>query len=448
MRNILIILLLGILTAGIFASFGLASLGPDASQYDKLGYNLASGHGFSQSEGAPYTPSMYREPAYPLFLAIIYKIFGHNTLFAVLVQILLHALTAVIAYLIARHIFSERIALLSGTMVAIFPTLANTASYILSETLFTFELCLGVLLLLRALKRQTVSSFAICGLVFGLLTLTKTVVVLLPVAILAVAFLLRLIKGLDIKRFTICCVCLAIVYGAVVSVWMLRNKVVFNTFSMASRGGMVIWSRAEKIDDSPREILATITCSFSEYLGKKMFPDIITKSNRYFFKDLEREMALEAQYARQGMSPGQIDKKMAGEAFQKISKHPFKYLGYTFIEGLKMTAFTYTPLLNEEKVSNYFSRIHKGDLLLALLKGASRSIAYALLLLVLIGMIRNLSAWDRWMVLAVVVLYINLMYSLLDAIGRYAVPLIPLYCVMAASVFFGDRALGEKEGGS
>lgn len=438
MRNIISISIAGLLIGGIFAIFCPPVMGPDATQYDRLGYNLASGRGFSLSEAAPYIQSMYREPVYPFFLAAIYKTFGHKPVFAVFAQILLHAATAIISYLIARRIFSEKAAFLSGMIVAIFPTLANTASYILSETLFTFELCLCVLLLLKALKRQTVSSFAIAGVAFGFLTLTKTVVIFLPFIVLATVFLSRLLRRSEIKRFTAYCICFAVLYAGVISVWPVRNKIVFNTFSMASRGGMVIWSRAEKIDDSAREILATVTCSFSEYLGKKMFPDIITKSNRYFFKDLEREMALEAECARQGMSPGEIDRKMAKEAFQKIAKHPFKYLGYTFIEGIKMTAFTYTPFLNEEGARNYFSKLRYGEVILAFVKGVSRSIAYILLLLVLIAMIKNLKIWDRWMILAIVMTYINLIYSLLDAIGRYAVPLIPLYCIMVAAAFFPE----------
>jgi len=444
MRNILGILSIGLLIAGTFAMFGSPIIGADAAQYDRIGYNVAAGHGFSQSENAPYLPSMHREPAYPLFLAIIYKTFGHNPAFAIFVQILLHAVTAVIAYLIARHIFSEKSAFLSGVMVAVFPTLANTASCIVSETLFTFELCLGVLLLLRAIERRTVSYFVMCVVVFGLLALTKMIALLLPFVILAVVLLFRLLKGLEIKRLIACCICFIAVYTGVVSVWPIRNKIVFDTFLMASRGGQVIWSRAEKIDDSAREIAATITCSFSEYLGKKLFPDIVVKSNRYLFKDLDREMALEAEYARQGMSPGDIDNKMTIEAFQKISFHPFKYAGYTFIEGFKMTAFSYIPFLNEEKVKGYFSKIRNGELALALIKGVSRSIAYILLLLVFIAMIKNFRIWDRWIILASVIIYINLMYSLLDAIGRYAVPLIPLYCILAASVFF-DNYTGENE---
>lgn len=440
MRNILIIFILGVSLAWAFAAFSSPISGPDMVQYDQLGLNLADGHGFSMSAEAPYAPTMYREPLYPIFLAFIYKVFGHHTAIVVFVQILLHALTAVMAYLIAEHIFSKKTALISGLLVAVFPTLANMASYILCETLFTFELCLGILVLLVSLRRQAVPYFALGGIIFGCLTLTRTIVIFLPFIALAATVIMYLLKGKGVRRIIICCISFIIVYMAVVSIWPVRNKIVFNTFSMAGRGGMVIWSRAEKLDDSPREILATATCSFSEYLGKKVFPDIIKgKSNRYFFKDLEREMALEVEYAKAGVPPGDIDKLMAGEAFQKIALHPVKYVSYTFIEWLKMTAFTYIPFLNEEKVNVYFSKVRNGDLILALVKGTARSIAYILLMLVLIAMIKNIKIWDRWIIPAIVIIYINLMYSLLDAIGRYAVPLIPLYCILAASVFFNDH---------
>lgn len=427
---------LAVVAAGAFALLSSPISGPDMVQYDTLGLNLAHSRGFSLSVVAPYVPTMYREPLYPLCLSVIYRLSGHRVGAAIFIQMLFHAATAVLAYLIACRIFPGKAALLAGVLVAVFPTLANMASYLLSETFFTFELCLCILLLSLALERQSVASFCVCGIAFGCLTLTRTIVIFLPVVILSIVFLCRVFRRAGMKRFAIGCVCFAVMYAGVVSVWPIRNKMVFDAFSMAGRGGMVLWSRAEKIDDSPREIIATVVCSFSEYLGNKLFPDIVVKSNRYFFKDLEREMAMEVEYARQGMPPGEIDKKMAGEAFRKIAAHPFRYAGYTAVEGLKMTAFSYIPLLNEGRLEARFSVMPRGGLLLALAKGASRLIAYILLALVLTGAVRHARLWGRWGVLAVVILYVNVMYSLLDAIGRYAVPLIPLYCIIAAAAFF------------
>ena len=127
----------------------------DATIYDILGLNLARGNGFSLTPIAfSFTPTSYRAPAYPFFLAGIYKVFGHSYTLVYLLQTLLFSLTCLFVYFSARNIFDEKIARYSALFTALCPTLANYSTYILTETLFTFLLCFEAWILTKILIQK------------------------------------------------------------------------------------------------------------------------------------------------------------------------------------------------------------------------------------------------------------------------------------------------------
>jgi 4-amino-4-deoxy-L-arabinose transferase-like glycosyltransferase len=437
LRHIIFVVILGLAASGIFVCFFPSpTSSPDAAQYDRIAYNLASGNGYSLSEQAPFVRTMFREPAYPVFLAIIYRIAGHVPTAALIVQMALHAATAVLAYLIAKDAFGERCAFFSAIAVSVFPTLANTAAYLLSETFFTFILCLGLWLYIVAMKSGRLALFILSGAIFGLSALTKAALIFLPAVLISAAILLMLAKRSVIKARPLNLIVFFAAFCILVSIWMVRNVELFNTPSLALRGGEALWSRAQKIDDPSRVVAATACFSISEFLGKSLFPDVTARPERFLFKDFDKAVERRARYVAEGFTDQQIDGIFIKEASGKILKDPLKYVLYTPVEAIKMTAFTYLPFLNEKAVAGRFDSLSNGRFLLAAARGASRLAAYPILALFFVSIVRHLRDWDSWMFLFAITLYFNLMYSLLDAIGRYAVPLIPIYCIMAVSAFF------------
>lgn len=444
-RTIVVIFILGLIVPGVFALFfSYPVSGPDSVQYDRLGINLSQGHGFSLEDSSPFTRTMFREPGYPVFLAFIYTIFGHKIWVAVFIQIVLHALTAVITYLTAKEIFSERIAAVSGVVVALFPTLANMAGYILSETFFTFLLSLAMYIFLKCIKIEKLSWFMILGVIMGAAILTKVVTLFLPIALAGMILLIFMDKHKKLfKIIAYLAIFITITYS-ITAFWLVRNKNNFNVVALTLRGGEALWSRAEKLDDSPRELAATALYSVSEALGHKIFPDVTDKPERYLFKDFDRAEELRRQHKKDGLTDIQVENIFKTEAIDKIKARPLAYIGYTFIEGIKMTAFTYIPFLNESKVQKSFKGLRGGSIILSAVKGADRLIAYILILGFFIAIMRNWPLADRWWPLALVVIYFNVIYSMLDAIGRYAIPLIPFYCIFFFSIFGKGNSRCQK----
>src|SRR5713101_8680620 len=83
MRNGKWLVFLGLLiVAGIFR-IAVAHHWPndapdDSKTYARIARNLLEQHSYSDAEAPPYEPTLIRLPGYPLFLAAVYKVFGHG----------------------------------------------------------------------------------------------------------------------------------------------------------------------------------------------------------------------------------------------------------------------------------------------------------------------------------------------------------------------------------
>lgn len=435
-HKVIAIAVLAIVASGVFGVlFSYPISGPDSVQYDIIAQNLAAGRGFSLSTTAPFVPTMFREPVYPFFLAAIYRIFGHHIQAVLFIQMIIHSLTAILVYLLAKEAFSDRVALYSAVVVAVFPTLANLSACILSETLFTLMLCCAVYVFHLGLKTEKPLLYFLAGLLCGMLSLTKAVALFLPLFLIAAALCVTVAKRRLNAKLIFNILSFIMAFILLISLWSVRNKKLFDTYSLTVRSGEALWSRAAKLDDPPEKVLANACYNFSEFLGNKFFPDGTLRPERYLYRDLEKANALRIEHIREGCSEQQADDMLKRDAIARISNHPMKYLSYTFVEAIKMTAFTYLPLLNEPRVNDYFQGIKGGNITLIALKGMMRLMAPVLLFLFLLGLVKNFATWDRWILIFMTVTYFNVICSLLDAVGRFGVPLIPFYCIIAVAGF-------------
>jgi hypothetical protein len=113
---------------------------PDATGYHELAAALLQGR----------FPSLFRTPGYPLFLALTGATSSDFVLLALLTQILLDALTAVLLVALAQRLFqSEAAALLTGLFYAFCPVMAGLCGYIISEPLAIFLVVAALFLLLH-----------------------------------------------------------------------------------------------------------------------------------------------------------------------------------------------------------------------------------------------------------------------------------------------------------
>ena len=154
----------------------------DARQYVSYALNLAYHGTFSSAPAgsALFPPDSYRDPGYPLLLALWMRLYGPGPewLRAVLMcQAMLGALTVALAMQLGRSWLERGWCVAAGVALAIWPQAIAISGVLLSETLTGF-LCVAALLASqRALARNSMVFAFAAGLGFGLAGLTNAVLI-------------------------------------------------------------------------------------------------------------------------------------------------------------------------------------------------------------------------------------------------------------------------------
>jgi len=207
--------------AQVFQPANVINARADAVEYYDYALNLSRYATFSKAPPSEEPPSSdsFRDPGYPVLLAAWMKIYGKwNSWYAavLLSQALLSSLTVVLMVALARHWMPGIWLALAGLLMSIWPHSVAMSSYLLSETLFGFLAALGIFLLRISLERGSTRWAAISGIGFSLAALTNAI--LIPFSPMLAAYLLARKKA---SRKL--CAALAIAAIAVIGPWMLRN---------------------------------------------------------------------------------------------------------------------------------------------------------------------------------------------------------------------------------
>ncbi|MDO8493082.1 MAG: glycosyltransferase family 39 protein [bacterium] len=219
-RTLLWILLTSFLMSFTYSLYYQIDPAVDARAYDNIARNIINGNGYRESVEL----SLDRDfsiarvgPLYEYFLAGVYAIFGHNYYIVWFLQALLHALTALLVYLIALKVFAdsdkrEKIALWSAVIVGLHPDLIEISAMLMTETLYLFLFSL----LLYIFFADT--SVALLGLVSGFAVMARPPVLFcLPVIFF---YLYRKKTFKEILLFSV-------ILAAVFIPWTARNYIVY-----------------------------------------------------------------------------------------------------------------------------------------------------------------------------------------------------------------------------
>lgn len=220
--KVLVVIFLIALTVRIIYTvffFGLDVLDPDSYHYDSYAMNLIRNKVYVDNDGN-YS---FRAPGYPFFLAGIYCIFGHSYPVVKIIQVIMSAFICVIIYLIAFEISGRKIATISSFFSCFYYGLFEMPAHILSETSFTFLLCISILLFLKIDRKP---SYKVLGAIFlGLATLTRPITLMFPF-FLCVWLLLKY----QLKDATKNILLIVIPFILTISPWTIRNYFVHRDF--------------------------------------------------------------------------------------------------------------------------------------------------------------------------------------------------------------------------
>ena len=145
----------------------------DGIIYAQIARNLLERHVYSHAAEPPYDPSLIRLPGYPLFLAGVYSVFGHQNNHAVrLVQAVIDTLTCVLAGFIGfawepNEELKRRTGLAAFCLTALCPFVAIYVATILTETISTFMALALTLLATLAFQATTTRGRIVLWLATG-----------------------------------------------------------------------------------------------------------------------------------------------------------------------------------------------------------------------------------------------------------------------------------------
>ena len=202
----------------------------DAGWYLNRALSIARGDGYSERG----LPTAYWPIGYPGFLGALFAVFGASQRVGQLANVALGAGSFLLMLELVRYLFrDERVARLAALLFTLYPNQLAYTPFLLTEIYFTFLVLLGSALFLLS---RSVWPIIASGVVFGVATLTKPQVILLPLAWGVLGMwshrLERSVKPELLK--------VALVYALIavtIIPWTLRNISVFGVLVPISTNG-------------------------------------------------------------------------------------------------------------------------------------------------------------------------------------------------------------------
>lgn len=235
-QGVIIIILLSFLLSLSYSFYFQIRPAVDAAAYDTIATNLAEGRGYRENPELNIKDDyaiMRVGPLYELFLAVIYKIFGHHYELVWVAQAAIHAASVLLVYLICLSVFREqgykkKAALWAAAIFGFYPDLIEISAMLMSETFYLFLFCLMLYLFFRSFNRDSAISVLLLGLATGLVILTRP-----PILFLIPIVIVYLYHRRKIRFIILFCSALFLVLLP----WTVRNYTVYHKIMPLSIAG-------------------------------------------------------------------------------------------------------------------------------------------------------------------------------------------------------------------
>ncbi|HOW89695.1 MAG TPA: glycosyltransferase family 39 protein, partial [Elusimicrobiales bacterium] len=357
----------------------------DAMSFDSLAWNLAE-NGRYGIDG----PTAVRPPAYPFFLAGVYRLAGHDYGAARAAQALLGVLLVWMLMRIAGRLSEKPVVpVFAGAAAAFYPFFIYYDNQLLSDSFLTFSMTLSLLAFIRWKERPLSWGRAIlCGLAFALTALVKTP--MLPWALwilLAEAVLSREADARGPRLRRVLAVGLAL--SLPLALWAARNRRSVGSFSLDNHGGFTLVSTIIYHQQTKAGVFGDSVRNDPFFLEAAELPE--TERERYYY----------------------------GAARRFISEHPGRYIRECAVRFKDLWRF--------------YPRTDVG-----FREGTSRLVVVSLLtepFLVLCGLFSLfflLPARRLMYPAPLAVLWLTLLHTLITGQMRYRLPLMPFLILGAA----------------
>ncbi len=198
----------------------------------RIGEAIASGRGFSDAFGTPTGPTAWEPPLYPYLIAGVFHIFGiysRSSAFVLLsINSVFSALTCIPIFLIARRMFSEKVAIGAAWTWALLPYVMFWCTRWVWETSLSALLLAVIFWLAFSMEdREGLTPWLEFGLLWGIAALNSTVLV----AFLPASGLWAWYRRAKRHKPSFAGIVLAsLIFIACITPWTVRNYRTFGKF--------------------------------------------------------------------------------------------------------------------------------------------------------------------------------------------------------------------------
>ena len=267
----------------------LHGLAVDDEKYESFALQILEGN-------LTHKDSIYLNPLYPFFLALIYFIFGHSNLTVVFIQGIIDSISCILIYYIASMLFNKRVGIIAAFIYACYGIAIFYTGILLAPTVVIFFTLLFIASLLVAEEKRQVIIFFISGILFGLVASARPNVTLF-LFLLPLWFFTVLKNKLGVQKSLQGFLLLLVGFFMVISLITIRNYSIEKRFSPFSvQGGINFYignnpqatgrfSSPQGISISPIEQVKTSIHYAEKESGKRLTP---SQASRYWlFKGLK-----------------------------------------------------------------------------------------------------------------------------------------------------------------
>lgn len=251
-KTLLILIAIALVARIGFSLGGVYALGTtypyadsDGIGYHRIATNLLAGRGFSLSALAPFEPTQWRQPLYPLFLAGLYAL-GINPVGVSLAQAGVGALGTALIFLAGVKLFgfSRRVSMAPALMFAGEPYFSYLHTRFTAETLLAPILIGAVWLTIMVARHaggaRRVAAIALAaGALWGFAALTRANYLYFPPIFAVIIFAVP--RRVPMRHRVGTGTCMLLAWLIIISPWIMRNHARFNTWTFSDTGPSIIY---------------------------------------------------------------------------------------------------------------------------------------------------------------------------------------------------------------
>jgi len=257
---------------------------PDSEQYQQLALRILKGD-FTHRE------FIYLNPLYPFFLALGYLILGQNPILVAGVQALLDSLSCVLLFSITSTLFGRWAGSIAAFIYACYAIAIFYTGMLLAPAVVIFVMLLFIYLLITAERKGRLTLFFTSGVLFGVV-ISAVPNFILSLIFISLWFFITMKHARGMQKTIRGFLCLLMGFFTVMSLLLLRNYLIAQTFSPFSvHGGINFYignntnatgsfMSPQGISSSPVEQVKTSIRYAEQETGRKL---TASQVSRYWF---------------------------------------------------------------------------------------------------------------------------------------------------------------------